>query len=155
MKIIIVYDSLYGNTEKIAMAIKAGFVTGHEVQTFKAKDINIRNIEEAELLIVGSPTQGGRFTEPIKIFLEKLPAKSLQDVKAATFDTSMHMEGMGSFLNSITKLFGRASQRIAQELEKCGTDVIGTETFIVLGKQGPLKDFEIERAREWAKGLIK
>ena len=45
MKIVIIYDSVYGNAEKIGMGVKGGFGTGHEVSVIKAKDADSKDIE--------------------------------------------------------------------------------------------------------------
>ncbi|MEQ8198579.1 MAG: flavodoxin domain-containing protein [Clostridiaceae bacterium] len=154
MKIVIIYDSVYGNAEKIGMAVKGGFGTGHEVSVIKAKDADCRDIEGTELLIVGSPTHGGWFTEPVKVFLDKLPEKSLEGIKAASFATSSSAENQGVFMKIITKVFCNASPRIAKVLKMKGADIIGSESFLVTGKEGPLKDNEIHHAQEWARNLL-
>ena len=60
MKALIVYDSVYGNTEKIAKAI-GGAITG-EVRVLRVDESNSAELESIDLLIVGSPTQGGRLS---------------------------------------------------------------------------------------------
>lgn len=155
MKIMIIYDSLYGNAEKIGMAIKDGLGTGHQVSFKKAKDADIKDIEGVELFIVGSPTHGGRFTEPVKVFLDKLSEKSLEGIKAASFATSSSPENQGFFVRTIIKIFGNASPRIAKVLKMKGAEVVGSEAFFVTGKEGPLKDNEIPHAQEWAGNLLK
>ena len=60
IKTLIVYDSVYGNTEKIAKAIGDAIID--EVKVLRVGEVNISELKTFNLLIVGSPTQGGRPT---------------------------------------------------------------------------------------------
>lgn len=145
MKALVVYDSVYGNTEKIAGAI-AGALPG-EVKLLKAGDAGPSELEGIDLLIVGSPTQGGKPTPTVLEFLDKVPADALKNVGAASFDTRIKIAIIGN-------LFGYAAGRIARSLEEKGVRLAAPpEGFIVKGNEGPLKEGELERATGWAKGL--
>jgi hypothetical protein len=52
------------------------------------------------------------------------------------------------------RFFGYASTRIAKALKKHGANVVAAETFFVHGKEGPLVDGEIDRAKAWANQVI-
>jgi flavodoxin len=155
MKTLIVYDTLYGNTEKIAQSIKAAFGSQNDVKYIKAADARVKDIEKIDLILVGSPTHGGQFTEPVKNFIDSIPEKGLTNIKAAAFDTSFDKKNQGVFLKAIVGFFGYASPRITKALMDKGAKVVGEETFFVVGKEGPLKEGEVERARAWAEGIIK
>jgi flavodoxin len=147
MNILIVYDSVYGNTEQIAKAIAGALTSLGNVKLLRASEANPSELESIEILIVGSPTQAGRSTMPIKEWLSKIPAEALKDIKVAAFDTRLSM--------FITKMFGYAAPKIIESLKnKGGHLVVPPEGFIVKGKEGPLKQGEIERAVRWA-GEIK
>src|SRR5512133_3394402 len=68
LKVFIVYDSVYGNTQKIAEAMIEGIGSDREPIITKVQDATIADLEGVDLLIVGSPTHGGTFTEPVKNF---------------------------------------------------------------------------------------
>jgi flavodoxin I len=142
MEALVVYDSIHGNTERIAQAIAAAI--GGRV--LRVGEVNPADLRGFDLLIVGSPTHGGWFTPEIKGLLEALPA--LEGVNVAAFDTRTV-----SIWNRILR-FGYAAPRIAQSLERSGGHLLAPpEGFVVLGIRGPLKDGELERAAGWAKGL--
>jgi len=144
MKALIVYDSLYGNTEKIAQAIGGGI--GGEVKVVKVGEANPEELDSYDLLIVGSPTQGGRHTVATREFLGKIPADALKDKRVASFDTRGK--------TWVVKIFGWAATRIADSLkEKGGNLVAPGEGFFVKATKGPLLDGELERAAAWAKGI--
>jgi len=154
MKLIIVYDTIYGNTQRIAEAIKEGLGSGHESELVRVEEAKTDMIENTDVLIVGSPTHGGWFSESVKTFLDTLSAESLRGIYASSFDTSIPSEDQKFLIKSLTKLFGNAAPRISKELRQKGATVIGSEIFFVLGRKGPIKEGEIERAREWAAGLM-
>jgi flavodoxin len=145
MKVLIVYDSVYGNTEKIAKAI-GGAITD-EVKVLRVDEANPSELKTIDLFIVGSPTQGGRPTPAIRDFLNKVPELSLKGINVAAFDTRI--------LTKLVRVFGYAAGRIADNLKgKGGTLVASPEGFFVKGTKGPLREGELERAADWAKGIL-
>ena len=142
MKALVVYDSQYGNTERIAQAI--GEAIGSQVA--RVGDVSPTELEELDLLIVGSPTHGGWYTPGVKDLLEALPL--LEGLKVAAFDTRT-----ASLWNRLLP-FGYAAPRIARKMEGSGGNLQAPpEGFVVLGTEGPLKDGELELAAGWARGL--
>ena len=145
MKALIVYDSVYGNTEKIARAIAEAITPSNEVKVVGAGEANPSELESIDLLIVGSPTHGGRPTPAVQNLLNKVP--KLQGIKVAAFDTRIPTK--------LVRVFGYAAGRIANNLKKKGSTLIASpEGFFVTGGQGPLKEGELERAAAWAKGIL-
>lgn len=153
MRTLIIYDSLFGNTEKIANAIKKGL--GEEgVSLVRVSEFKEEKIKDIDFIIVGSPTHGGRPSQKTKNFLGNISNENLKSIYAAAFDTGMTNEGQGKFIKLVIKFFNYAAPRIAKILEKKGSKIVGAETFFVLGKEGPLKKGELERAQKWAKDVI-
>jgi flavodoxin len=148
MKALIVYGSVYGNTGKIARAIADGLGEKGEARLARAGKENT-DIQGIDILVVGSPTQGGRPVPPVQEFLKALPDNSLKNIKVASFDTRMRKGGSGAF----AKLFGYAAGRIESELKKRGGTVIASEGFGVTGREGPLEEGETDRARKWGNNL--
>jgi flavodoxin len=137
VEILIVYDSRYGHTEKIAQAM--GEAIGGQV--FKVGDVDPSDLEGLDLLIVGSPTHGGFPTEGINGLL-KAPS-ALEGLQAAVFDTRTRRT-----------IFGYAAAKMARNVEKNGANLVAPpEGFYVLGMRGPLKDGELERAAAWARDV--
>jgi len=145
MKALIVYDSVYGNTEKIARAIAEFITPSYEVKVLQAGEADPSELESTDLLIVGSPTHGGRPTPAVQGLLNKV--LKLQGINVAAFDTRTQAK--------IARVFGNAAGRIARNLEKKDGKLIASpEGFFVTGTKGPLKDGELERAADWAKGML-
>jgi flavodoxin I len=151
MNVLVVYDSYFGNTEKTAHAIGGAFSTEDTVRVVHVKDFASEMIKGIDLLVVGSPTRAFRPTKALTAALGMLALGSLKGVKVAVFDTRVSLEEVNSkVLNFMVNIFGYAAQPIARLLKrKGGVLVCEPEGFIVNGKEGPLKDGELERAAEW------
>ncbi len=146
MKTLVVYDSVYGNTEIIAQAIGAA-IPG-EVQVRRVGQVHAGELETVDLLIIGSPTHGSLPTEAIQGLVERIGSPAREGAKLATFDTRLTW----GFL----RRWGFAASKIADTLQEKGWTLAGApEGFFVRGlKAGPLKRGEVERASIWAKGIV-
>ncbi len=140
MKTLVVYDSIYGFTEKIAKAIGSG-IAG-EVKVVRVTEIMPGDIESADLLVIGSPTQGGRPLKPLQAWLENLTEEDVKGKKVAVFDTRVPAAWV--------KIFSFAGLKIAGVMKKKGATLIGEpQGFFVKAAKGPFVDGEEARAREW------
>jgi flavodoxin len=147
MKSLVVYDSSFGNTEIIAQAI--GKVLGEvgKVQVVRPDAVNPADLAAADLLVVGSPTQGGMPTKPLAGFIDSLSGASIEGKRVAAFDTSMTMW--------IARVLGCAGGRIAKRLEKKGAVLVApAAAFIVKDRGGPLAEGEVERAADWTREIV-
>lgn len=152
MKTLVIYDSMFGNTKKIARAVGESFKNG--TQVLHISETKSEDLTSADMLIVGSPTHGGRPSQKMKEFLNTVAPNSFNGIKTAAFDTGIPVGGQKCFMRCIIKFFGYASKRLANILKSKGAKIISVETFFVLGKEGPLKEGELERAKEWATKVI-
>ncbi len=152
MKVLIIYDSVFGNTEQIARAMGNALGTKEHVETLQVDEVKIEKIQGLDVLIVGSPTRRFRPTEAITKFLRMLPKSNLKGVKVAAFDTRLSLSTIeSSVLRFIVKTGGYAAKSIAKKLKRSGGNlVVPPEGFLVTGEEGPLKDGELERAADWA-----
>jgi len=145
MRALVVYDSVYGNTEEIAEAI-GGAIAGGEIRVLRAGEVGPPELENISLLVVGAPTQGGRATPAIRDFLDRVSKAEINGLDAAAFDTRV--------ASKVAKIFGYAAGRIAGSLKKKGAKLVADpEGFFVEGTKGPLAEGELERAAAWGKGL--
>ena len=106
MKIAIIYDSITGNTKKIAEAIKEA-CNEHEI-IFGDMDTDIN---EADLVFIGSWTDKGNCSQKVKEKLEKMTHK-----KIAIFGTA----GFGGSEEYFENLYQRIKQCILQTNEILG-----------------------------------
>ena len=156
MKTLLVYDSIYGNTERIAQAIGKALGARNEMRILRATDVEPTDLATLNLLIVGSPTQQFRASPAMKKFLSEIRKGELNNVQVTAFDTRLEMEDMPSrILPPFVKIFGYAAKPMADALVSKGGKLIASpEGFLVKGMEGPLKDGELERAARWAESCI-
>lgn len=144
MKVLVICDTEYGNTWKLASAM-AESLQPHveEVTTVKAADAPGISMAEYDLLLVGGPTQGHGISPRIKALLDEVPAEGLRGIPALAFDTRMNMFKL---------LSGAASEGVGRKLTELGANLLlPPESFLVAGGEGPLLDGEIERAVAWVR----
>jgi len=154
MKTLIIYDTMYGNTKQIAKSI-GDAITG-DVKVLRIGEVNPSELGSIDLLIVGSPTQGFRPTRLVQTFIDNIPGHTLRGIDAAAFDTRIPASEVRTGLRLLMKLGGYAAKRIADALKKKGGNlVVSPEGFLVKGREGPLKEGELERAANWAKAIVK
>jgi flavodoxin I len=157
MKSLVVYDSFFGNTEKIAQAIGKGLGTAKEVQVVKVSQVTHEILTGLDYLVVGSPTRGFQPSPAIKTFVKNLATSQLEGVKVTAFDTRIPMtDKTPGFLKFMVKLFGYADKPILDGLKnKGGMQVVPSEGFFVLESEGPLDEGELKRAEEWGAQIKK
>ena len=157
MKAVVVYESLWGNTEDVAKAIAEGF--GPEAEALSTAQVTPEVAAQADVLVAGAPLQA--FSLPTarvrgSIVPDNGPAP---DLTAPTLRAWLEQlpEGHGRYAAFDTKIRwspGSAASVIDEHLTHAGyTPIAKSQHFVVAGKYGPLKDGEIERAKAWGKEL--
>jgi flavorubredoxin len=129
----VVYDTMFGNTEKVAKALAAGLESvGTEVDVVKVDSVKLDDLSKVDLLCVGSPVHGWNVSKPMKEFLERLKGvQGLSGKKAFAFDTKMGR----------SRLAGSAGGKIESKLKDLGFTIAKTnESAIVKGREGPLEE---------------
>jgi len=141
MKNLVIYDSFYGNTKLLAEAIAKEL--GENTQIMHVSNFKGDDLKGVGLLVVGSPILGWRPSENISAFLMSFGKDQLKGIRVATFDTRMKII-----------IHGDATKKMSEALSNLGATVmIEPNWFIVTGREGPLAEGELERAKEWAKKL--
>ena len=71
-KVLVVYDSKTGNTQKMAEAIAEGArTTGQGITLKNVKEAILKDLEEANGIILGSPTHFGTMSDDLKKFIDE------------------------------------------------------------------------------------
>jgi flavodoxin I len=157
MKAMVVHDSVFGNTEKVAQAIGQALGSPEDVQVVQVSDAKPERLVGLTLLIVGSPTRQFSPTGATTGFLKSIPKHGLKGVKVAAFDTRFTESAIEKvrILAFFVKIFGYAAKPIADRLQKKGGElVVPPEGFYVGDTEGPLLEGELERAADWARQII-
>jgi flavodoxin len=168
MDVLVVYESIYGNTHAIADAIADGArdggatVTVHPVATAPPP-------ATTDLLVVGGPTHMHGLTSSLS---RKQAIKAAEEDEQPVDPDVDADHGLRSWLKALDEgyggraaafdtrgdansaLTGSAARGIARRLRHHGYDVDGRESFLVDDAEGPLAEGEIDRARAWGKQLV-
>ena len=154
MNALIVYDSTFGNTERLARAIAERLGSA---RLLRAEEADARDLAGYDLLIAAGPTQRQKASPALQEWLKRLPRGVLKGVPAAAFDTRYRMSRF---------LTGSAAERIASRLKRAGARlVVPPESFFMERDVPPagekrrhemerLEPDEEERASEWAAGIL-
>jgi flavodoxin len=152
MKALVIYDSQYGNTKALAEAI--GHAVGAGTVVLAAASTEPSQLQGLDLLIAGSPTQGGRPTAAVTGLVSKVEPGGLNGTAVAAFDTRIAAQDKNFAVRLLMKVIGYAAPRIARALQdKGGRLAAAPEGFMVRGTEGPLAAGEAERAAAWAAAI--
>lgn len=145
MESLVVYDSKFGNTKRVAEAIAAGLAGHGPVRLLGLDKIPPQNLGPVDLLFIGGPTQAHSMTARMRQFVDALRAKPANGTAVAIFDTRLRMPAVIS---------GSAAKTIARKLRSGDMRIFtAPESFFVEGSPPGLEDGEMERAGDWAKGI--
>lgn len=142
MKVIVVYESKYGNTKLVAEKIIEGMrqVEGIETVLNELKEVDLNKILDYDVILVGSPNHFGGPTGSVKKFIDKLGKLDLEGRLGAVFDTYMGKD----FNKAVKKMEERMSEKVP------GIELILPGLSIkVQGMRGPIVEGELSKCREF------
>lgn len=147
MKTIVAFHSLYGNTKLVAEAVAEGLRSKAVVELSQLGQLKVADLEGVELLVVGTPTHNAGIPMDVRAIVRKWPKGCLTGMRVEAFDTSLKM-------NWFVDLFNPAAPKLAAELRRLGGTPLGqAQSFWVSGREGPLAEGELERAKAWGQAL--
>lgn len=169
MRVLVVYESLYGNTRIIAEGVAEGLRERHEVEIAPVNRADADLVGDSDVIVVGGPTQfhalstswsrdigaqaaanprSGVVVEPdalgvgLREWLGNVSPGC--DRAAAAFDTSFAGPPL---------ITGRAGSGIAHRLRKRGYMVIAEPRSFLVSQKNALLPGESTRARVWGVAL--
>jgi flavodoxin len=145
---VIVYDSKFGNTERIAEAIARGIETRGPVELADTTTAGQALSARPDLLLIGGPTQRRTMSPALRALVDALPT-GLRGVPAATFDTRYR---------GATFLMGSAAAEAAKRIRGAVGRLVATPQSFFMARGGPLESQtlesgEIERAEAWGRSV--
>lgn len=162
MRALVVYESLWGNTAKVARAV-AETLTGIGTVDVVESDAAPTSVDGYDLVVVGGPTHAFSMTRAAtrkeavtSHSAPHLPGRGIREwlseldtpapaIPAVAFDTRVDKP----------RLPGSAAKSARHELRSLGFGTsVKQETFRVHGYEGPLLEGELERARTWTDEII-
>ncbi len=145
MKALIVFESRYGNTKRVAEAIVEGMrqVEGIEAVLSEVKDVDLTAIPSYDVIVIGGPNHMGGPTRGIKKFIDKLGTFPLEGKWFAVFDTY----GGGDFEKAAKKMEQRIHEKVMLKMIAPGLSIK------VQGMKGPISEGELPRCKEFGTAI--
>jgi hypothetical protein len=160
---LVVYESMFGNTERVAGAIAEGLRSKARVELVRVDQAPRVLPAGLELLVVGGPTHAfsmsragtrsgaseqGAVVMPVEAGIREWLDQLRQEggpATVATFDTRV---------TKVRRLPGSAAKAAAKVLRRRGfKSLAASASFFVEDSLGPLSEGELDRARAWGRGL--
>jgi flavodoxin len=114
LKAIILFDTRYGNTEKVAKALMKGIRASiSQVTCLNISDVEAQELAQYDFLAVGGPTEYRTASESMKAFLSGLKQAKLEGKYGFAFDTRIDTFWAGS-----------AAKPIENELKALGLRIV-------------------------------
>jgi len=168
MKALIVFESMFGNTEELAKSVAEGLLAaGAEVAVVEVRRVERQDLAACELLVVAAPTHAFSLSRPqtradavtrgadpinaetgVREWLSTLDGMfdaTVLPPEVAVFDTRVE---------KVRHLPGSAARRAARILTRQGFVLVGPPvSFYVEDVVGPISTGESQRARAWGQDL--
>ena len=141
-KVIVAYESKYGNTKRVAETIIEGMkeVKGIEADLGELKEIDLDKIPDYDAILVGSPNHFRGPTRGVKKFVDKLGKLGLTGKLGAVFDTYVG----GNFEKAVKKMEKRINEKVL------GLKLVAPGLSIkVQGIKGPILEGELPKCKEF------
>jgi len=168
MTALVVYESMFGNTKRIALAVAEGIATRLPVETIEVSDAPEDIGGDIDLLVVGGPTHvhGMSSATSRKSAAERADGQLvsqrigirewLDHAKAEVFD--IHAAAFDTRINGMAIFTGSAAKGYAKGLRSAGFRVDWPpQSFLVNSRTAPGEDAllagQLEEARAWGQAI--
>ena len=148
MKVLIVFDTKHGNTQKVAELIADGInsVEGNETEVVNVKDFDLNEGKTYDLLLIGSPNHVGSHVRSIKKFIKNLSSANVKASSFAAFDTYMSKD----FEKAVKKMEKQISENLPNS-----TIALPGLSIKVGGMKGPIVEEDLSKCKEYGIKLAK
>ncbi|MEM3153868.1 MAG: flavodoxin domain-containing protein, partial [Candidatus Bathyarchaeia archaeon] len=146
VRVIVVFESRYGNTKRVAESIIEGIneAGGVKVSLKELKEVDLKEIPSCDAILIGSPNHMGGPTRGIKGFIDKLGELRLDGKKFAVFDTYMGRD----FEKAVKKM----EKRLSEKAPGLGRITAGLSVK-VQGVKGPTAEGELPKCKEFGRNV--
>lgn len=145
VKVIICYDSKYGNTKIAAEKILEGL---KEVETSikYVKEVDVTNLIDIDTIVLGAPNHMGRPSQTMKKFINKLAKLDLQIKNVAIFGT------YAGKVRTVDRAVKKLQKMVIKKLPNLN-QVLPTLSIRVKGIRGPIVEGALEKCVDFGKKI--
>jgi hypothetical protein len=162
VKALVVYESMFGNTQAVANAVAQGLRPQMEVEVHEVTQAPQPVTETVDLIVVGGPTHAFSLSRPAtrNQALAQGATQGREDLGLrewlAQLRKGPHSELVAAFDTRVQKarwLPGSAAKKAAKVARSLGYAPAGKESFYVVDTSGPMVPGELDRAEAWGREL--
>lgn len=155
MKMMVVYDSVYGNTKQVAEAIAEQMkADGNEATLVNLRE-NAKPTLTGDFMFLGSPTRYFKMTSEAKDFVKNMKTLGWKDAPIVMFDTMMGVPEDMAERNKGKWAVKGAAPKLRDMAKKEGLKVQDSVLHIgVTGLKGPLTVTGKDEAKKYVQQVI-
>jgi flavodoxin len=145
VRAIVVYYSVYGNTEKAAKAVRDGLAfAGMEAECKRIQDVKPDELRAFDMIVFGAPTHMEDIPEDVRRFMESLKPVDLSGKEGVAFDTRYEDEPIGG-LSALEKYMKSYGMKVTSN---------GLPVLLPSGAgEGPLINNELSKCTRFGKSI--
>lgn len=145
-KAIVVFDSKFGNTERVARSLATGLQDGGvETACLRFDQVTADGLRDFDLVAIGGPTQNRKISQPLEGWLQGPAASGLGGKRGFAFDTRIKSRFAGSAAKGIQAIMESRGMKVAMPYAEA----------VVLGTKGPLEAGAEETFRQLGTQIAK
>ncbi len=147
MRVVVCYESKYGNTERLAQTIGEEMrrLGGMDVTVVPMRRVGVEELARYDLILVGGPTHFGGPTRRVTKFIETMNRGNLTGKGVAVFDTYLGED------------FEKSVKRMEEQIRTTlpGLRIVAPGLSIrVADMKGPIVEGELLKCKDFAKELV-
>jgi hypothetical protein len=166
MRAVVGYESMFGNTRRVAEAVGEGLAGTYEVQVVPVQELDHALTFDVDLLVLGAPTHAWSLSRPSTrksarqqteksngtLFLEEgADGPGLREWFARAHSVPTTAAAFATRMDASALLTGSAARRIARQLRRQHAVLAVTPESFVVTKQNTLLPGELDHARLWGR----
>ena len=147
VKAVLLYESKYGNTKRVAEAIAEEMqrVGGMEAALTALKGVDVDDIANYDVILLGGPTHFGGPTRGVRKFIDALGKRNVNGKSVAVFDTYLGED------------FEKGVRKMEEQIraKAPGLKLLAPGLSIrVEGMKGPIAEGELVKCKDFVKQLM-
>jgi flavodoxin len=160
-KALVVYESMFGNTEAVARAVGEGLDAEMYVDVREVSEAEASALEGVDLVVAGGPTHAFSMSRPATRLdavkqgasAERTTTGLREWIGGLATETKPLVATFDTRVDKVRRLPGSAARKALRVARAHGYPTVDSESFYVTDTAGPLMDGELERARAWGRRL--
>jgi flavodoxin len=150
VKVLVVFDTKYGNTKIVGEKIAEGMreVGGIDASICNVGAVNADLIPDFDVILIGSPNHYGGPTKSVKEFIDTIGELNLEGKMYAVFDTFVGKDSDFFFEKAVKKMEKRIDEKVP-DLKRLTSGL----SIRVRGTMGPMVEGELPKCIDFGRQI--